>query len=42
MFASNGGVDRASTTETVDCCSIPNRVKPKTIKMVIRASLLDV
>ena len=38
----SGRVDRASATETVDLGSIPGRVKPKTIKLVFTASLLDV
>ena len=37
----NGRVDRASAAETVDSGSIPGRVKLKTIKMVLTASLLD-
>ena len=35
-------MDRASATEAVDLGSIPGRVKPKTIKVVFTASLLDV
>ena len=35
-------MDRASATEAVDTGSIPGRVKPKTIKIGITASLLDV
>ena len=33
----SGRVDRASATETVDLGSIPGRVKPKTIKIVIHS-----
>ena len=29
MLTITGGVDRASTTETVDCSSIPTRVKTR-------------
>ena len=35
-------MDRASATEAVDTGSIPGRVKPKTIKLVFTAFLLDV
>ena len=35
-------VNRASATKTIDTGSIPGRVKPKTIKLVFTASLLDV
>ena len=38
----SGRVDRASATETVDSGSIPGRVKPRTVKFVFTASLLDV
>ena len=38
----SGPVDRASTTDSVDSGSIPGRVKPKTLKLVFTASLLDV
>ena len=38
----SGRVDRASATQTKDLASIPGWVKPKTIKMVFTASLLDV
>ena len=38
-----GRVERASATKAVDSGSIPNRVKPKTIKtLVFTASLFDV
>ena len=33
----SGRVDRASATETIDSGSIPGRVKPKTIKIVIHS-----
>ena len=38
----SGRVDKASATEAVDTGSIPGRVKPKTIKLVFTAFLLDV
>ena len=38
----SGRVDRASATDSVDSGSIPGRVKPKTLKLVFTASLLDV
>ena len=37
----SGRVDRASASEKVDPGSISGRVKPKTIKFVFTASLLD-
>ena len=42
LYPISGRVDRASATEAVDTGSIPGRVKPKTIKLVFTASLLDV
>ena len=38
----SGRMDRASATEAVDSGSIPGRVKPTTVKLVLTASLLDV
>ena len=38
----SGRVDRAPATETVGSGAIPDRVKPKAIKLVFTASLLDV
>ena len=35
-------VDRASAPEVVDPGAIPGQIKPKTIKLVFTASLLDV
>ena len=37
-----GRVDRVSATETVDLGSIPGRVKPKAIKMILTAFLLAI
>ena len=39
---SSGTDFRASATEAVDTGSIPGRVKPKTVKLVFTAFLLDV
>ena len=39
---SSGRVDRACATETVDRVSIPSLIKPKPIKLVFTASLLDI
>ena len=38
----SGRMDRASATETDNLDSIPDRVKPKTMKLVIRSFQLDV
>ena len=32
IYEISGQVDRSTATETVDACSIPGRIKPKTIK----------
>ena len=40
-YSSGGRVVRASASEAVDSGSIPSRVKPMTMKLVITAPLLD-
>ena len=42
MYPISGRVDRAFATEAVEWGSIPDRVKPKTIKIGFTAFLLDV